>query len=137
LTSKLLQDLFCRDFLTPLEQTDVFYSLKVDHITLSKYAHMIDSANLHDDLDVVTSVYLPETSFTISQPSFDQQILNPNEAILNLSTNYSEKRRIKFHGRIYRFFNHQGNYSKHANNLSKYVDYTSITCRFFYTNSNT
>ncbi|CAF0814063.1 unnamed protein product [Adineta steineri] len=130
LTSKLLQDLFCRDFLTPLEQTDVFYSLKVDHITLSKYAHMIDSANLHDDLDVVTSVYLPETSFTISQPSFDQQILNPNEAILNLSTNYSEKRRIKFHGRIYRFFNHQGNYSKHANNLSKYVDYTSITCRF-------
>lgn len=29
LTSKLLQELFCRDFLTPLEQTDVFYSLKV------------------------------------------------------------------------------------------------------------
>lgn len=29
LTSQLLQQLFCRDFLTPLEQTDVFYSLKV------------------------------------------------------------------------------------------------------------
>ena len=29
LTSKLLQELFCRDFLTPLEQTDVFYSLQV------------------------------------------------------------------------------------------------------------
>ena len=32
LTSKLLQELFCRDFLTPLEQTDVFYSLTVRDI---------------------------------------------------------------------------------------------------------
>ncbi len=32
LTSKLLQELFCRDFLTPLEQTDVFYSLQVCYI---------------------------------------------------------------------------------------------------------
>lgn len=32
LTSKLLQELFCRDFLTPLEQTDVFYSLHVSDI---------------------------------------------------------------------------------------------------------
>lgn len=29
LTNKLLQELFCREILTPLEQTDVFYSLKV------------------------------------------------------------------------------------------------------------
>jgi len=48
---------------------------------------MINSANLHDDLDVVTSVYLPEASYTIYQPSFDQNILNPNERILDISTN--------------------------------------------------
>jgi len=63
--------------------------LKVDHLTLSKYAQMINSANLHDDLDVVTSVYLPETSYTIYHPSFDQNILNPNERILDISNNYS------------------------------------------------
>ncbi|CAF0780260.1 unnamed protein product [Adineta ricciae] len=130
LTSKLLQELFCRDFLTPLEQTDVFYSLKVDHITVSKYAHMINSANIHDDLDVVTSVYLPETSFTIYQPSFDQQILNPNERVLDISTNYSGKRRVKTHGRFYRFFNRKANYLKHADKYSRFVDYTSTTCRF-------
>ncbi|CAF4188508.1 unnamed protein product, partial [Rotaria sp. Silwood2] len=130
LTSKLLQELFCRDFLTPLEQTDVCYSLQVDHLTLSKYAHMIHSANLHDDLDVVTSVYLPEGSYTIHCPSFNQGIFDPNERVLDISTNYSEKRRVKSHGRVYRFFNRKANYFKHANNLSKFVDYTSITCRF-------
>ncbi|CAF0762309.1 unnamed protein product [Rotaria sp. Silwood1] len=130
LTSKLLQQLFCRDFLTPLEQTDVFYSLQVDHLTLSKYAHMIHSASLHDDLDVVTSVYLPETSYTIHYPSFNQGIFNPNERILDISTNYSEKRRVKTHGRVYRFFNRKANYLQHANNLSRFVDYTSTTCHF-------
>ena len=37
--------------------------LQVDHLTLSKYARMINSANIQDDLDVVTSVYLPESQF--------------------------------------------------------------------------
>ncbi|UJR35359.1 hypothetical protein I4U23_028116 [Adineta vaga] len=130
LTSKLLQELFCRDFLTPLEQTDIFYSLKVDHITLSKYAHMIHSANLHDDLDVVTSVYLPETIYTIHHPSFDQNILDPTRRILDISTNYSGKRRTKSHGRFYRIFNRKANYLKNATKLSRFVDYSSVTCRF-------
>ncbi|CAF4692902.1 unnamed protein product, partial [Rotaria sp. Silwood2] len=124
LASKLLQELFCRDFLTPLEQTDV------DHITLSKYAHMIHSANLHDDLDVVTSVYLPGTSYTIYYPSFDQNIFNPNKCILNISKDYSGEHREKAYGRVYRFFNHQGNNLKHIKNLSKFIDCTSITCHF-------
>ena len=34
---------------------------KIDQLTLSKYAHMIHSGNIHDDLDVATSVYLPES----------------------------------------------------------------------------
>ncbi|CAF4418918.1 unnamed protein product [Rotaria sp. Silwood2] len=130
LASKLLQELFCRDFLTPLEQTDVCYSLKVDHITLSKYAHMIHSANLHDDLDAVTSVYLPGTSYTINYPSFNQDIFNPNRCILDISTDYSGKHRVKAYGRVHRFFNHQGNYLKHVKNLSKFIDCTSITCHF-------
>jgi hypothetical protein len=67
---------------------------------------MIHSADIHDDLDVVTSVYLPESkwnslqnidevitlflaSYTINHPSFDQEILNPNARILDISTNYS------------------------------------------------
>jgi hypothetical protein len=43
---------------------------------------------------------------------------------------FSEKRRAKIHGRIYRFFNRKANYTKHADNLSRFVDYTSITCHF-------
>lgn len=130
LTSKLLQQIFCHDFLTPLEQTDVYYSLQVEHLTLSKYARMINSADLRDDLDVVTSVYLPETSYTIQQPAFDQQIFNPNERILDISTNYSEKRRFKNHGRIYRFVNYRSKHTKLSEAPSRFVDYTSITCRF-------
>ena len=128
---------------------------------------MIDSANLHDDLDVVTSVYLPESkrikdkyfvkikihsvclaSFNIQQPSFDTNFLNPNERILDISTNYSlvkkkhlhfsfitidffrEKLRPKTHGRMYRHFNRQAKYLTNATKLARFVDYTSITCRF-------
>ena len=47
----------CIDKVSPL--------FKVDHLTLSKYAHMIHSANVHDDLDVVTSVYLPESKLNL------------------------------------------------------------------------
>jgi hypothetical protein len=43
---------------------------------------------------------------------------------------FSEKRRTKKHSWIYAFFNHKANYLKNANKLSKFVDYTSITCRF-------
>jgi hypothetical protein len=43
---------------------------------------------------------------------------------------FSEKRRTKIHGRLYRFFNRKANYLRHANNLSRFVDYTLITCRF-------
>ncbi|CAF0895825.1 unnamed protein product [Rotaria sordida] len=70
------------------------------------------------------------TSYTIHYPSFNRDIFNPHEHILNISTNYSEKRRVKAHGRIHRIFNRKANYLKHANNLSEFVDYTSITCRF-------
>lgn len=37
---------------------------------------------------------------------------------------------MKKHGRVYRFFNHKANFIKHANALARYVDYTSISCRF-------
>ncbi|CAF1136833.1 unnamed protein product [Rotaria magnacalcarata] len=130
LTSKLLQELFCRDFLTPLEQTDAFYSLEVDQLTLSKYAQMIHSANIHDDLDVVTSVYLPETSYSLTSPSFNQNILDPNQSILEISTDYSANQIVSSHGRIYRFFYREETYTKPTKNSSSFVDYTSATCRF-------
>ncbi|CAF5109460.1 unnamed protein product, partial [Rotaria magnacalcarata] len=57
-------------------------------------------------------------------------ILDPNASILQISTDYSHKQCIKPHGRVYRFSNRKGNYTKISKNLSKFVDYTSITCRF-------
>ncbi|CAF4740142.1 unnamed protein product, partial [Rotaria sp. Silwood2] len=69
-------------------------------------------------------------SYTINYPSFNQDIFNPNRCILDISTDYSGKHRVKAYGRVHRFFNHQGNYLKHVKNLSKFIDCTSITCHF-------
>ena len=122
LTSKLLQELFCRDFLTPLEQTDVSYSLKVRYIfrwtTETKVCH---SGRSFNSIEICTNDQFCKSSwwsrcshkcllarkwvqnqwkslsiliwflasFSIHQPSFDNNILNPNEHILDISTNYS------------------------------------------------
>lgn len=48
----------------------------------------------------------------------------------NPSSLSSGKRRVKTHGRFYRLFNRKANYLKHADKYSRFVDYTSITCRF-------
>jgi len=59
-------------------------------------------------------------------PSFDRKIFNPNERILNIS----QSSRSETHGIVYRYFNRTANYLKHAKKFSRFVDYTSITCRF-------
>ena len=55
-----------------------------------------------------------------------------NIKIINLPSffSFSGKSSRKTHSRLYRFVNRQANYLKHAANSSKFVDYTSITCRF-------
>ncbi len=47
-------------------------------MTLSKYAHMINSANLHDDLDVVTSVYLPDCKSNLLYIEEDNTFISMN-----------------------------------------------------------
>lgn len=73
-------------------------------------------------------------------------MLDPNARILDISTNYSyvnkenqsfyifvfffrHKLRVKTHGKMYRYFNYEGKYKKNAK-AAKFVDYTSVTCRF-------
>jgi len=43
---------------------------------------------------------------------------------------FSEKRRTKPRQLLHQVFNHRAKFLKNGNNLSKFVDYTSITCRF-------
>lgn len=85
----------------------------------------------------------------INHPDFDQNIFNPNNRILDISTNFSsvttryknesimfslfsssQNYRSKQHGRAYRFLNRKANYLTHATKLARFVDYTSITCRY-------
>jgi len=43
---------------------------------------------------------------------------------------FSEKRRFKTHGRVYRFVNYRSERANTSQSPSRFVDYTSITCRF-------
>ncbi|CAF4750014.1 unnamed protein product, partial [Rotaria magnacalcarata] len=69
-------------------------------------------------------------SYSLTSPSFNQNILDPNQSILEISTDYSANQIVSSHGRIYRFFYREETCTKPTKNSSSFVDYTSATCRF-------
>ena len=70
MTKAELEDLFGVGIITPLEQTDVYFSLNVDHLNLGKYSKMIADSNIRDDLDAVHVNYNPKRS---RNPTFQIQ----------------------------------------------------------------
>ncbi|CAF0727699.1 unnamed protein product [Didymodactylos carnosus] len=106
LASKLLKELFFDHILVPLEHTDAHYSLQIDHLSLKKYVDMIIEAKVRDDLDAVTSVYLPQCK--------DKNVYT---------------RKARHHGLLYRFFNCGPKYLYHNDKYTP-VDYTSVSCHF-------
>ncbi|XP_041363220.1 uncharacterized protein LOC121378908 [Gigantopelta aegis] len=80
---KKLADIFSKGFLTPLEETDVSFELKVQHLNLSRYVGMLASAEFHDDLDLVTEIHTPTSEITVKSPSLDPGYFNPNQKLVH------------------------------------------------------
>ena len=54
LAGRIYSEIFSPCFLTPLEPTDCGFRLEVQHVNLTKYAAMINSEPLNDDMDMVS-----------------------------------------------------------------------------------
>jgi hypothetical protein len=77
-TGIILEEIFGEGFLCPLEETDHFFNLDVNHLNLTKYSSMIANAQLHDDLDLVDVRYNPKSSrIQIETPHQDVDTFNP------------------------------------------------------------
>jgi hypothetical protein len=51
LTRTLVRNLFGNDFLKSVEETDQYFSLKIEHLNITRYANMLIDALPRDDLD--------------------------------------------------------------------------------------
>ncbi|XP_052685923.1 uncharacterized protein LOC128165435 isoform X5 [Crassostrea angulata] len=88
LTSKKFSEIFSKAFLIPLDESDNFFRLEVKHLNLRRYAAMLDSADIRDDLDLVTEVHSPSAlpfgkwEVVARAPSLDQNYFDPNKVII-------------------------------------------------------
>ncbi|GFN98376.1 hypothetical protein PoB_002488200 [Plakobranchus ocellatus] len=76
---KKLKDIFSPTFLVPLEQTDNFFQLKVNHINIQRYADMLATVDFHDDLDIVLELHTPEGDISVQAPTLDVQHFDPKK----------------------------------------------------------
>ncbi len=71
--------------MTPLESTDICFSLQVDHLNLAKYTEMIANTDLiRDDLDKIIIKYNPKRShIRFEMPQFELTDFDPIKYNLN------------------------------------------------------
>ena len=77
LTSQLYTDIFSADILTPMEEADTTFHLKVEHWNLTRYLNMVLESDWHDDLDVARAVHTPRGNIHIQSPYLDPSLFNP------------------------------------------------------------
>jgi len=77
LTSQLYSDIFAPDFLTPMQEADTTFHLKVEHWNLTRYLNMVLESDWHDDLDVARAVHTPRGNIHIQSPYLDPSLFNP------------------------------------------------------------
>jgi hypothetical protein len=78
-SEKFLEDIFGDGILTPIEDTDVYFSLHVNHLDLTRYTEMIAKAEPRDDFDSIKLDYKPESKFlNIVEPNQEMKIFNPS-----------------------------------------------------------
>lgn len=82
LACKKLTEIFSKNFLVPLEETDNHFELKVDHINFSRYTDMLKYAEYHDDLDLITEMHIPVADVNIRPPFLDSGFFNPNQRLI-------------------------------------------------------
>ncbi|KAL4240910.1 hypothetical protein ACF0H5_001692 [Mactra antiquata] len=81
LASQKLSHIFSPSFLVPLEATDSQFHLQVQHLNLGRYIKMIESTNVHDDLDIVTEVHTNTGDVSTRPPQLDVAFFSPTENI--------------------------------------------------------
>ncbi|XP_052759604.1 uncharacterized protein LOC128202638 [Mya arenaria] len=94
LASQKLSTIFSPSFLVPLEATDSMFQLKVQHLNLGRYVSMMESTDVHDDLDVVTEVHSNTGEITTRAPSLDVSYFNPTESIVQTNHYRTLRRRV-------------------------------------------
>lgn len=77
LTSILLSELFSQEFLTPLQEVDITFALKVKHWNLSRYLNMALEAKWRDDLDLSRVIHAPKLGLFVGQPEIPLESFNP------------------------------------------------------------
>lgn len=95
LTKSELEEVFGIGIITPLEGTDEYFCLNVDHLTFGKYSKMIAESNLRDDLDLATINYNPKRSrlgtFQVCQD--DLALFNPQREYNTINEIVTKKHR--------------------------------------------
>jgi hypothetical protein len=68
LVSEHLSSFFCQGFLTPLQEADTTFSLKVKHWSLARYVEMANDTKWTEDLDVTQAINVqrPNTYETLN-----------------------------------------------------------------------
>ena len=63
--------------MTPLEDSDEFFSLEVNHLNLKKYSEMIANSTVRDDLDLISTNYSPKSGhIIIDMPSIEKELFS-------------------------------------------------------------
>ncbi|XP_062594006.1 uncharacterized protein LOC134255480 isoform X1 [Saccostrea cucullata] len=88
LVSKKFSEIFSKAFLIPLDESDNFFRLEVNHLNLGRYTSMLSSGNYRDDLDLVTEIHSPNAmpfgkwDVVARAPSLDLNYFDPNKVII-------------------------------------------------------
>ena len=77
LTSLLYSEIFSPEFLTPMQEADTTFHLRVEHWNLTRYLNMVLESDWHDDTDVARAVHTPRGNIHIQSPYLDPSLFNP------------------------------------------------------------
>eukprot|EP00092_Neocalanus_flemingeri_P037052 GFUD01040338.1.p1 GENE.GFUD01040338.1~~GFUD01040338.1.p1 ORF type:complete len:1135 (+),score=193.14 GFUD01040338.1:117-3521(+) len=96
LTSKLYSTIFTPEFLTPMQEEDTTFKLKIDHWNLSRYLNMVIESDWHDDLDITQAVRSPKGNLEIPAPSLDPSLFNPSAEINQYRSTFKSNKRFRW-----------------------------------------
>ena len=77
LTSLLYSEIFSPEFLSPMQEADTTFHLRVEHWNLTRYLNMVLESDWHDDTDVARAVHTPRGNIHIGSPYLDPSLFNP------------------------------------------------------------
>ncbi|KAL5018538.1 hypothetical protein ScPMuIL_004260 [Solemya velum] len=83
LACKKLANLFSKEFLVPLEETDSHFKLGIEHLNLSRYSKMLSAADYHNNLDLVPEIQSDKGEIHVRPPVLDSDYFNPSNEVLN------------------------------------------------------